>query len=157
MTKLSKPESFEKEKAELSRAMRAWYERGDPKVFETIAKFAKGQVEQHPQEKSMKHTPGPWNVQWGRESSYPIGIHNRLVNVVTSMGRKASAEASANAHLIAAAPDLLAACEAQQLAIDHLMAKLIALDDDFMPTESKAWSAVVQSNAAIAKATGVAA
>lgn len=56
-----------------------------------------------------KHTPGSWRVLWGRNASYPLTIHNGTVNIVTSMGRKAHPEAIANARLIAAAPELLAA------------------------------------------------
>lgn len=58
---------------------------------------------------SAKHTPGQWRVNWGRDTSYPLGVHNGKVNVVTAFGRCASPEATANARLIAAAPDLLAA------------------------------------------------
>lgn len=59
-----------------------------------------------------------------------------------------------NARLIAAAPDLLAACQAQHKAIDYLLARLITLDDSFRPTQcAEAWPAAVAGNAAIQKAT----
>lgn len=64
-----------------------------------------------------KHTAGPWKVFWGRGDRYPLSICGPVVNgiatksIVTALGRKATEEADANARLIAAAPDLLAAME----------------------------------------------
>lgn len=57
------------------------------------------------------------------------------------------------AQLIAEAPALLAACQAQHQALDILMALCIRHVPGFMPTKSPAWAAFVQSNAAIIKAT----
>ncbi len=57
-------------------------------------------------------------------------------------------------HLIAAAPDLLAACKAQHGVIDRLMAMLIVHMPDFRPSRSIAWPVLIQANAAIAKAEG---
>ncbi len=63
-------------------------------------------------------------------------------------------EMDANARLMAAAPDLLAACRAQHEAIDRLFAALIELGKDFYPSRSgQPWDAMVAGNAAIAKAT----
>lgn len=61
-----------------------------------------------------KHTPGKWYCEGGQilapsdrvETRGPI----RIAGV--SVSRKGSAERDANARLLAAAPDLLAACEA---------------------------------------------
>ena len=54
-----------------------------------------------------KHTPGPWTIQWGRNGNeYPIAIHNGTANVVNAISRPAQDEATANAHLIAAAPEM---------------------------------------------------
>lgn len=60
-----------------------------------------------------KHTPGPWTVTGQKEYAYQIGI-----GVVTDRGIDPIAAAygdgeaaKANAQLIAAAPDLLAACQ----------------------------------------------
>lgn len=50
--------------------------------------------------------------------------------------------------------ELLSACKSQHRAIDALMARLIELDPTFMPSQSAAWPAVVQGNAAIAKVKG---
>lgn len=63
--------------------------------------------------------------------------------------------------LLEAAPDLLAACKAQREAIDTLFAMLITLTKDhephcFFPSKSgQPWEALVQGNAAVAKATAV--
>jgi hypothetical protein len=54
-----------------------------------------------------------------------------------------------------AAPELLAACKAQHEAIDRLFARLIASQDDFMPTRSgQPWEAAQLGFAAISKAEG---
>ena len=63
-----------------------------------------------------KHTPGPWEI----EEHYHFGYrwisgpqHSQLAQVVWCMeDEDRSPECEANARLIAAAPDLLAACEA---------------------------------------------
>jgi hypothetical protein len=68
------------------------------------------------------------------------------------------AELFANARVIASAPELLAACQAQHEAIDRLFAMLIDLsprDKTFYPSKSgQPWEAAVAGNSAIAKATG---
>ncbi len=57
-----------------------------------------------------------------------------------------------DALLIAAAPDLLAACELAHNAIDLLVAMLIQRDDAFYPSESGLpWQALLAVNAATAK------
>lgn len=80
--------------------------------------------------KSIGHTPGPWEpcYHW-RHPNCPCGTHRGYVwdstgdRVIAQMGCDRSdgeqvydepgkQEARANAHLIAAAPDLLAACKA---------------------------------------------
>lgn len=62
-----------------------------------------------------------------------------------------------------AAPELLAACKAQHEAIDTLFAMLLAIThrlsdepvEKFYPSKSgQPWAAVLQGNAAIAKAEG---
>lgn len=64
-----------------------------------------------------KHTPGPWNLQhcdtgWTvgpnaqRRGDHVADVHEH------QSGAMSDATAAANASLIAAAPDLLAACEA---------------------------------------------
>lgn len=94
---------------------------------------------------SAQHTP--WRA---------IGTSVYLADNAGGFDLRHSPNAEEHARLIAAAPELLEACKAQHLAIDRLMALLIALDADFMPTKSSIWPAVVQSSEAIAKATGAA-
>lgn len=105
-----------------------------------------------------KHTPGPWLIAYETDRAgsdyYSICSKPRSVEVARS-------EEIEDATLIAAAPELLDACRAQQEAIDRLMAMLIALtgqnglDDVFLPSKSgQPWEAVLAGNAAIAKAEG---
>jgi hypothetical protein len=93
---------------------------------------------------SAKHTPGPWRVvsftARGSDDGCYVGIssehHSCLAEVVIRMkDEPPSLELLANAHLIAAAPDLLAALRAM-------------LDDDDHD------AAKVKARAAIAAATG---
>jgi hypothetical protein len=68
---------------------------------------------------------------------------------------KITPEVEANARLIAAAPDLLAAVKAQHNAIDILFAMLIERDRGFLPSQSRVpWAALLKGNATIAKAEG---
>lgn len=64
---------------------------------------------------SEKHTPGPWRLHEQRGRTYVVA--GRGVEAGEFMGHLIAAETTcpdwpANARLIAAAPDLLAACEA---------------------------------------------
>ena len=62
-----------------------------------------------------KHTPGPWKIEWGEDSSGPfvaeICSENGDHIVDTESGNYPPYEA--DARLIAAAPDLLAVCKRQ--------------------------------------------
>lgn len=103
-----------------------------------------------------KHTPGPWAAkrvglqQWWINAPFgdPTIGHNSwdgLAEVYGSddwpeSGRKV---AEANARLIAAAPDLLAACEQA----------LVELEDS-LPAPSDEWDFYDKLRLAIAKATG---
>jgi hypothetical protein len=69
----------------------------------------------------MSHTPGPWTITRGTKErgSLARGIHRpdgATVVRFNGLGRPASREGEANAHLIAAAPDLLEALKALQRA-----------------------------------------
>ena len=76
-----------------------------------------------------EHTPGPWTATWA-------GMEQPGVFIVKPYG-KTAVEESANARLIAAAPDLLEACKA------------VVMEDGKKP-----WADVVAGiRAAIAKAT----
>lgn len=60
----------------------------------------------------------------------------------------------ANAHLIAASPELLEACEAQHGAIDKLLAMLVESKKGFLPTQSGVWDVVEQGYKVVNKAKG---
>ena len=61
---------------------------------------------------AVKHTPGPWECGVGDEGEaqvYGSNGYQRIILASTENFRIATAESKANARLIAAAPDLLAA------------------------------------------------
>lgn len=93
----------------------------------------------------QKHTEGPWEartflVMGGK------GMRDRICHVgtSTSLGPPRAYETEANARLIAAAPELLAALN-----------NLAALAKDYLPDaeEPTLARAVIEADAAIAKAT----
>lgn len=89
-------------------------------------------------------TPGPW-FDWDN------GIW--LIEPSKLLAR------SADAVLIATAPEMLAALKVQHEAIDILMAMLIEASrgmemEPFMPSKSKVWPMFLQGLAAIKKAEG---
>jgi hypothetical protein len=98
---------------------------------------------------AVKHTPGPWRVFLTKDGRRVIGIGELTGEGIADCGfgvwRGGSAEAIANAYLIAAAPELLAALKAAQAIRPGNW------DDDDDPDQAAAWRAV---DAAIAKAEG---
>ncbi|MNT50659.1 hypothetical protein D3C86_1063590 [compost metagenome] len=98
----------------------------------------------------VKHTPGPWKIDFGHPRGNPCGISakndGRLVTRFGVFARPSTPEALANARLIAAAPDLLAAADAAMLFYD-------AIGDDHRPGECKVLDDLAR---AIAMATGTA-
>jgi hypothetical protein len=103
-----------------------------------------------------KHTPGPWNYHvWGTNSGKHFGIetadHRHGICGVSPNGNASTLltieQHEANARLIAAAPELLAAC---QSGLDGLLAAFPhapRIPDILHPI-------INQVRAAIAKATG---
>lgn len=76
-------------------------------------------LERDTAEAADKHTPGPWTTNG---NGCVVGKDGTLVATVPRpKGAGASAKKAANADLIAAAPQLLAACERMSLLIDKLM------------------------------------
>lgn len=67
-----------------------------------------------------KHTPGPWHVSGEvRGTGFNVSDANkRSVAAFPSTSRRADVERTANAHLIAAAPDLLATAKEMLAAIE---------------------------------------
>lgn len=59
----------------------------------------------------MSHTPGPWTLKLnsGINGARIVGAGGELVANVTRFADKSTGQKRADAHLIAAAPDLLAA------------------------------------------------
>lgn len=103
---------------------------------------------------TVSHTQGPWYLLKPDSACIESPSGNVAVANLARMSR-------ADALLIAAAPDLLAACQAQHEAIDRLFAMLIVLTCDhtpadmFFPTKSgQPWEACQLGVAAIDKAGG---
>jgi dTDP-4-dehydrorhamnose reductase len=113
-------------------------------------------------EETMKHTPGPWEVtqrsagEWGSAGQWGVAAHyldrggqRRRIAMCgsprTYSNPELDAEDRANARLIAAAPDLLAALRA-----------MVALDECEAHFEEAYERILPEARAAIAKATGAA-
>lgn len=101
-----------------------------------------------------KHTPGPWKCgQYLGQSSWvvhmDVGDRGRGMDIVDGVAGLTPEQRLANARLIAAAPELLAAAQAAKLALDDL---LHAKDGRDWWTQRDA--AMMLIDAAIAKATG---
>jgi hypothetical protein len=68
------------------------------------------------------HTPGPWTVQDGKVSAFNIIANTRkgVPKIIAQIGGYFRVDREANAYLIAAAPDLLAACYQAISVLRHL-------------------------------------
>ena len=100
----------------------------------------------------QKHTPGPWC--WDDKDALPWTDYDKtdhmpyLINAngsIVMSGEDIRINNAANAHLIAAAPDLLAALKVMLFAFEELAKVIKPLSSD---------PVVVASRAAIAKAEG---
>jgi hypothetical protein len=101
-------------------------------------------------EQKAAHTPGPWNCNRSSASGYDIVCSENSPTDVCVISRrdKTTGEIDANARLIAAAPELLAALETAYMAlIGYLPAHRNDVTD----------AAIGAARAAITKATGEAA
>lgn len=99
----------------------------------------------------MGYTKVEWKV--GEDNDVYLGREQSACIARVCGAPEGIDECVANAHLIAASPDLYEACRVQHDAIDFLFAKLIALDKNFFPSKSgQPWSAIIQGNKAVAKA-----
>lgn len=106
-----------------------------------------------------KHTAGPWEVtNWGQVAS--VTTHNRALGIATvnAYGDTTkgipSAEDTANARLIAAAPDMLAALRMAMETCDNVADAIAAQHQE--QTKEARWlnEVVAVTRSAIAKATG---
>jgi len=101
----------------------------------------------------MTHTPGPWRRQ-------VIAPHFEMTAIQTADGKKsigrvnAGVEGKANAHLIAAAPDLLAALTAVIGDFDHAGLRGLIHKHWGAEKEISMRQSIAQAKAAIAKAKG---
>jgi len=118
---------------------------------------------------NLKHTPGDWAVDPAESGGYRIfstqnGANIAFTDDTNDRDLKSEGEDKANAHLMAASPDLLAALEESQAALMemHKQARGMwneLLDAGFadktlkMPGYDRNLAAIDKSRAAIAKAT----
>jgi hypothetical protein len=72
----------------------------------------------------MKHTKGPWRVQKGKsvEGEYSIESWDGNIATISLMEDEPEGIEEANAHLIAAAPELLEACKLAYEKLDNITA-----------------------------------
>lgn len=91
-----------------------------------------------------KHTPGPWTVESVRSGFYIMSQFDVIVATADPDGRYGTIGNEANARLIAAAPDLLAA-------LKHIISNCRVFCEDSMDIDD---GAVYDARAAIAKAKG---
>lgn len=114
---------------------------------------------------NSKHTPGPWaftDAMYGIDNMRVNGVIDAAGNGVANCGFDYGnrRESIANAQLIAAAPDMLAALE-QAAYVDDLVKEIAALIDGKGPTKAQLddldWQRIKRDEmraAAIAKAKG---
>lgn len=75
---------------------------------------------------TTQHTPGPWKAYQGRYSRQLSGPKDESIGEIYNWDGEGTSsaialEAVANAHLIAAAPELLRACELALLHLDEYL------------------------------------
>lgn len=125
----------------MARHPEKWYWCRDCKTWINGKGQQYGQLADTAPAQSGQHTPGPWEVHDGLVWSKKYGA---ICDPLSEVGNnRTQPEARANARLIAAAPDLLAACESMLHYFDAPNESLCAND---------AYKAADQARAAIAKA-----
>jgi len=102
---------------------------------------------------TAKHTPGPWTPEFGEAYRVRAQQDGGQVAIMTNLkgrdglaGRRNGDEVAANARLIAAAPELLAALQEVTMVLDALL--------NVRGNEPDQDSISGRARAAIAKATG---
>ena len=95
-----------------------------------------------------KHSPGPWSVEYSEATKVKATDDSTLAFLghLNRRGRRSPEQVGANARLIAAAPDLLAALEAMVAAARRGGDPQVSIDE-----ECDAWQLI---DHAIAKAKG---
>lgn len=97
----------------------------------------------------LRHTPGPWAVEWDEEDRF--GLQGSDTMWVATITLHSETPQKANARLIAAAPNLLAACEA---ALDELAGYEDVIDGPDGPRPNRAMHAANLLREAVERATG---
>lgn len=101
-----------------------------------------------------EHTPGPWDARWPKFDSVIVDADERVIATV-SFSDHADSECEANAHLIAAAPDLLEMARLLIRFCSDRDGKLLPYEDwiqCFVEDGSTITEVVDKAQAAIAKA-----
>lgn len=94
-----------------------------------------------------KYTKGPWKAVKDSPLTYAIVIYSSDYDVVAVLDTD-NPNDKANAQLVAAAPDLLEACEKALHVIDDLSQDILTEDNEFL-------SEIIDIKEAIKKAKGI--
>jgi hypothetical protein len=95
---------------------------------------------------NAKHTPGPWHL--GKEGYYFQSVRDQNEHITADVNiTRSDGEGGANARLIAAAPDLLAALEIAE-------GRLMCIDAQKLDTVARNDDVIDRIRAAIARARG---
>ena len=81
---------------------------------------------------SNQHTPAPWSIEWDHQSNTPEFIRAFVDGEMEDVAILVPDAPVANAHLIAAAPDLLDALKASMKKLEE-MAESISLVKSHLP------------------------
>lgn len=103
--------------------------------------------------KNARHTPGPWGLDSNPRHvvRYESANEGRIVDIAIALGSFDSDEADANAHLIAAAPELLVAC---RLLLHRLVELDTELGDEMSADTPASYRCRELAESAIAEAEG---
>ena len=105
----------------------------------------------------MKHSPGPWEVDTSKALKRVIYVFSGNTDLAVMLGRRDPAvdPMIADAHLMAAAPELLAALQTAEAALRQYEVFLAKREPGARETSVYPWGQFVaaEARAAIAKAT----
>lgn len=109
---------------------------------------------------TTKHSPGPWIACKPEDALHAVrrpSDHNHLGMIICDVGYGETVEVNvANARLISAAPDLLAALEKASEQLQENFSMMQCDENGVGPDCTKYLQVLYDSKAAIAKATGAA-
>lgn len=98
------------------------------------------------------HTPGPWHDDGYRIYAPTDSADPRDGRVIIEYKHVAEFN-PADAPMLTAGPEMLAALRGARDAIDGMFARMIVLDAEFLPSRSRYWPALLKINDAIFAAT----